>query len=396
MTTRSILRGGLQRSALVVFGLVLAFALAEGGLRFAGWLQGLDYRLYLRELKNSRVVPFEIWQDPEGGDFEGIVMRARRRYPPFRPGALEVATTSDFSVLYRVNSLGLRDAEHSFERVPGRARYLAIGDSFTFGSGLDYGERFSEVAERSFDDLEIVNMGVPGYGLDDVLLSYIEAGARYRPDAVVVILNRQVVRRHFTGIYDRGEVRIGDADRAAPVVDAGDAETVFLARNDPLFQQSPCWVRASYLLSYASYRVQIFRLQQRLRDQDAKFWAHALRAREPEEIVSVAHPARRERAIALLGALRDRANADGVRVIVVNIDDGQRWEFLADIPGIVYHDLSEPLHRRGREQPLRFRFDRHYNAATNAFIGRALAEILHADRAAADEAGNPPEAPHPQ
>jgi hypothetical protein len=376
-----MLRGGLERAALVIIGLLLAFALAEGALRAVGAYQGLDYRLYLRELKNSRIIPFEIWQDPEGGDVEGLIARARRRYPPLRPGALEVATTSDFSVLYRVNSRGLRDAEHPFERVLGQARYLAVGDSYTFGSGLDYGERFSEVAERALGNVEIVNLGVPGYGLDDMLLSYIEAGTRYRADGLLVIVNRPVMRRQLTGIYRNGKVRIEDVDRAPPAVDAAGSETLFVRRNDPLFQRSPWWVRSSYVLSFASYRIQVWKLGQRLRAQDAKFWEQTPRWHEPDHVESEVNPRQRERVTALLETLRDRAKIDGVRVIVVNIDDGRRWEYLAGIEGIAYHDLSELLNRRGRERPLTFRFDRHYNADTNAYIGEVVAEIVRADLA---------------
>jgi hypothetical protein len=58
----------------------------------------------------------------------------------------------------------------------------AFGDSFTFGSGVAQDAVLTEVAEDVLDDVEILNMGVPGYGLDQILLSFLAQGVRYHPD----------------------------------------------------------------------------------------------------------------------------------------------------------------------------------------------------------------------
>ena len=378
MTYRGAVRWTLPRLGLALGGLAVGLAIAEASFRVLGWSRDLDYRLYLRELKNSRNIPLEIWADPEGGELSGIAGRARKRYPPFGPGAVELVTTSDFSIFYRVNSRGLRDGEHTYERSAAGRRYVALGDSFTFGSGIAYGRRFTDVPERRLAGVEVVNMGVPGYGLDDIVLAYIAEGHRYRPDAVLVIVHRHVLKRHATGVFARGAVQLPiDLESApAPAATAGDPETLFLARSDQFFLQSPWIVRSSYFLSYATYQWQAWRLRDRLRADDARFWKHAMNRRRPAETVANDNPAWRERTIALLEVLRDRSAEDGARLIVINIDDGQRYDYVSAIPGIAYHDLSGPLHRRGEEQNLRFRFDNHYNSDTHAFIGRYLTEIL--------------------
>jgi lysophospholipase L1-like esterase len=84
------------------------------------------------------------------------------------------------------NSRGWRDAETSFERQPGRQRIVALGDSFTFGVSVDYGERFTELLERSFPRLEVVNLGVNAYGTDQELRVLELEGVRYRPDVVIL------------------------------------------------------------------------------------------------------------------------------------------------------------------------------------------------------------------
>ena len=376
MAFRGVLRTILPRLGLAVAGVAAGIAIAEVALRILGWSQDLDYRLYLRELKNSRSIPLEIWADPESGDLAVSLERARKRYPPFQPGAVELATTSDYSVIYRVNSRGLRDGEHAFERPSGGSRFVALGDSFTFGAGVSFGQRFTEVAERRLADVEIVNMGVPGYGLDDALLAFIAEGHRYRPDGVLVILNGHLVNRHKTGIYADGVVRVPIDLGSVQTGNAGDPETLYLASSDPFFRQSPWIVRSSYFLAYATYQWQVWRLRARLREDDARFWKDALRRRRPTHVTEDRSPYRRARTIALLETLRDRSTAGGAQLIVVNIDDKCRYDYVARIPGVAYHDLSGPLHRRGQAQNLRFRVDRHYNADTHAFIGRRLAEIL--------------------
>jgi hypothetical protein len=379
MTFRAAVGWILPRLGVAVGGVAIGIAIAEAALRTLGWVQDLDYRLYLRELKNSRIIPIEIWADPEGGDLRGIFDRARKRYPPFKPGTVELATTSDYTVIYRVNSRGLRDSEHAVERPSAGSRFVALGDSFTFGVGISLGSRFTDVPERQLSNVEIINMGVPGYGLDEAVLGYLAEGHRYRPDGVLVILNRQLVSRHHTGIYADGVVRVPIDLGSARTQAGGDSETLYLASSDPFFKESPWIVRSSYFLAYATYQWQVWRIQDRLRQEDFRFWKRALRRRRPTRVAEDTDPSRRARTIALLETLRDRSAADGVQLIVVNIDNERRYDYVASIPGVNYHDLSGLLHDRGQTNNLLFRFDRHYNADTHDFIGRRLTEILRAE-----------------
>ena len=88
----------------------------------------------------------------------------------------------------RTNSQGWRDAEHAFEKPAGVTRIVALGDSFTFGVDVDYGERFSEVLERDVASLEVVNLGVNAYGTCHELRALEVEGLRYSPDVVVLVV----------------------------------------------------------------------------------------------------------------------------------------------------------------------------------------------------------------
>jgi hypothetical protein len=84
----------------------------------------------------------------------------------------------------RTNAHGWRDAEHDYVRVPGRARILALGDSFTFGWNVDFGARFTERLAELLG-AEVINMGASAYGPDQELLGYEREGRLYEPDVVV-------------------------------------------------------------------------------------------------------------------------------------------------------------------------------------------------------------------
>jgi hypothetical protein len=86
-----------------------------------------------------------------------------------------------------VNSLGLRDREIKVNRPHGRRRILIVGDSIAFGSGLDAGERFSDVLGRELgDSVEVINAGVPGWGNDQEMLFYEKRLRVLKPDVVVL------------------------------------------------------------------------------------------------------------------------------------------------------------------------------------------------------------------
>jgi len=95
------------------------------------------------------------------------------------------------------NSRGLRGAEeHSYARRTGRKRLLVLGDSFAFGEEVRDEETFSAQLERLIPGLEVINMGVGGYGDDQMLLYLKEEGRRYNPDMVLLLYNASDAKRN--------------------------------------------------------------------------------------------------------------------------------------------------------------------------------------------------------
>ncbi len=104
-----------------------------------------------------------------------------------RPG--QKAFTHDRPV--QINSLGLRDGEIATKTASGRRRVLALGDSQTFGNGLDLADTWPKQLEHMLatsgrTTWEVVNGGIPGTDTwqHEILLSRLVG--KLNPDVVVL------------------------------------------------------------------------------------------------------------------------------------------------------------------------------------------------------------------
>jgi hypothetical protein len=143
------------RRALWILGLELAAAvvLLEVGLRVAARVSGLQL-LQTAGFEAARVVD----------------------QAHLRPHARFLDTT--------LNAHGHLDEEFG-PRLPGRARVLVIGDSFSTGM-VPYTHHYTSVAERELGDVEVCNVGAPRLGPYEYLHLFQREGAALEPDLVVV------------------------------------------------------------------------------------------------------------------------------------------------------------------------------------------------------------------
>lgn len=87
----------------------------------------------------------------------------------------------------RINSLGFRGPE--FAAKQGETKVLALGDSYTFGSGVADEETFCRQIERiSGGRFSVVNAGVPGWGVFQMQLRLRQALELARPKFVLVTI----------------------------------------------------------------------------------------------------------------------------------------------------------------------------------------------------------------
>lgn len=107
-----------------------------------------------------------------------------------------------FEATYRINNLGYRDRLRNLLKDAEIYRILLYGDSQIFGWGIPAEKRFSNLIEAQKLHLEMWNMAVPGYGLDQEVLSYEKQGQLLNADEVIFFISRATLNRtHYDYIY---------------------------------------------------------------------------------------------------------------------------------------------------------------------------------------------------
>ncbi len=101
-----------------------------------------------------------------------------------------VMSTAEFRHRFTTNSQGFRGPrEYARPKPAGTYRIIILGDSVTLGHGVEDDETFSAVAERELAPsrpVEIINMGVSGFGTAEELIQLQRTGLSYEPDLVVL------------------------------------------------------------------------------------------------------------------------------------------------------------------------------------------------------------------
>jgi hypothetical protein len=165
----------LFRLIAVVFGLALAILIAEVGLRLA-------------PLSVARQVS-AVNYDTRAVD----AIAAGHAYLTFDRD-LGWIPTPDYDAVqdadgpqYRHSAQGLRaDRAYFASPPPGITRFTAYGDSFTYCRGVNFEDCWTQQLERLLPDTEVINSGVPGYGLDQAWLRYQRDGSAWQPCAVLI------------------------------------------------------------------------------------------------------------------------------------------------------------------------------------------------------------------
>ena len=155
-----------KNAGIALAALALGLALAEAGLRFL-------FPQPLTERYGS------------AGAGEPLVRIDRELGWTLREGVSGVTSDEPWQKDLRTNALGFRDVAHG-EKAAGVTRVFVLGDSFVFGSGVKQDETLTRrLAALLGPSFEVINLGVPGYGTDQALLTLERFGPRLSPDIVL-------------------------------------------------------------------------------------------------------------------------------------------------------------------------------------------------------------------
>ncbi len=103
------------------------------------------------------------------------------------------------------NSLGLRGTrEYAKQKPQDKIRIYAAGDSFTFGFGVHNESVYPALMEKLNPSFEVMNLGVAGYGVDQISLLIEEFGFDYQPDIVFLAIYPEDFWRSLRAFNDAG------------------------------------------------------------------------------------------------------------------------------------------------------------------------------------------------
>ncbi len=160
----------MKRIILVLLGVLLAGVAAEGYLR-----------LFRPQLTYERLPQVK----------SGCFRPNPTFFAEHKPNAMCRFVTPEFDVTVPTNNMGFNGTRKTEkEKKEGVKRIVFVGDSFTFGEGVGTDENYPAATERLLTQngmqVEVVNAGMAGVGIDWYYLTLKEKLLALSPDFVVV------------------------------------------------------------------------------------------------------------------------------------------------------------------------------------------------------------------
>lgn len=306
------------------------------------------------------------------------------------PNAEGTLVTTESETAVHFNSAGLRDDEYTLEKPEGVTRIAVLGDSFTWGYGVEQDENFAAVLEQRFaiegQPVEVINFGLTGYGTDQSYLIYQEIAHAYDPDIVILAFYEndvlEVANERMYG-YPKPYYRLDEAGQLTLTnIPLPEPDDWLATREHGL---SPLGVPGTlknrlystfqtiHLVRFLLGKLRVATESKDIYNQDAEVWS---------------------RMQALITALHDDVTADGAELVILYIPT--RWEILrtapwafefdrmtdfltADLPGVTIIDPRDALRASPDVPPagLYFEFNGgHWAAPGHALVGNLLYDRL--------------------
>ncbi|MFA7294451.1 MAG: hypothetical protein WC060_03345 [Candidatus Omnitrophota bacterium] len=314
----------------------------------------------------------------------------------YRPNASERQHTSDFDVVYAINSKGFRDKEVPESRFSGEFRMVALGESNVFGEGINYGERFTEIIENSLKNVEVINMGVWGFGADQSLLQLERDGIKFKADVVVLFVIRDFLERcklykrlesikpRFVLSENKKDIVLEDLNfiQNRLVTDTG-SETLQNQMESGHKKTAPSFLAKSSLFTLLDSKKRMLEINKIISDKDASRWRDIGRQLDKDVKRGSQYDEKdfKQFVFLMLKRYKEICNRNSADFVIIYIDvDKEYFSRLvvdsARVLGIDYLDLSDVLRRASSKNPLRFNIDPHYNEFAHRVIGEAVSDYL--------------------
>jgi hypothetical protein len=317
-------------SVLVVVSTVFAVATNEVALRLTQTVDAQDAPAYVGQYENRKSLHIDTDSQT------GWRMRKNHEFQWSFDGRPST---------YRSNSQGFR-SDRDFETAP-ESMIAMIGDSFTWGTGVDYVETFGDLLEKKLSGSTVYNFAMPGFGIDQMWMSARHQALPLRPVLVVVGFIDEDFDRSLTA-YRRFE---------------GFNKPRFVLESGRLRPQTPADAPGWFLKTVQS--------SSRMWNMAANAYDH-LRPFGEAWVLNTA----------ILEAIAADCKEHGVPLLIVRVPEKRKspvpFKTLAEhlrSKDIEFLDLGGP----GAPPDIHFKNDGHINAKGHQYVGEAIAGWIGAN-----------------
>lgn len=254
------------------------------------------------------------------------------------------------------NAQGMRDPD-DFDSACARPRIVLVGDSFFWGAGLEYSETVgAQLADSLGHQADVYNLGMPGFGVDQMFMSLRNQALALCPSLVVVGFVDADWERSLSAFRSAARwmskpmfVVDGDSLRLATVADDRPG---LIART--VQRHSSLWLLVEQAIRRRAYTA-----------GEGTWW-----------VLNTA----------LLDAMARDARQAGVPVLIMRLPARNAWRAFPALGkrmarnGIPYVDLADPSLRRS---DIHLSHNLHFNALGAAYTAGAICTWLRAEGPAA-------------
>ena len=276
----------------------------------------------------------------------------------------------DFDVVVRHNPRGFREKSAAVQPKTGSPLLVVLGDSFTWGWGVNNGRVFTDVMQNQLPEFNVANLGVNGYGtVQEFLLlkNCLKNGLRPR-HVVVMVFNND--------FYDNIDASGGRPWLAVQ-------GTNITLQNYPVRKRviSPFkrFTRQSYLASAIAYFADFWKERRRIEQLERSVFQEGAMTAAPERAMDY-----------VLGQFRQLCQQEGMGLLVGYVPAAGDIKLDAPSParsvltelcqkhGVPLLDLTPGFRKAGTDALARYYFphDEHWNEQGHALAGTLLADFI--------------------
>jgi len=292
-----------------------------------------------------------------------------------QPNTTKIHKESDFEVLYTINSKGYRGKEYPLEKKEGVFRIVIIGDSMSFGYGVNDEETYAALIDKSIPNVEVINLSVSGYGTDQELLRLQKQGFDFKPDLVIL----QITDNDFIDImrpfrYERAKPYFIIENenlvlKNVPVKNDNEYAKAYFSEVLPLpFREWLSWNSYAYVFINQKYLRLAESLHSRAKSKEAGYnlIKKPVQEYDPEAIKLFS---------AIVQKISKELNARGIQGIAFHCDKVLSETGVINNISLPLIDLYPAFTEKAKEVKLTLP-DGHWNAEGHRFIVNQLIEVL--------------------